>query len=201
MFEVDLDEAQSIQFDLVGRVSSHGLGECRTIVDLGAGYGYLLHKLRQYFDGTRNWIGADGSRTAIEVAKRVSVGMEDMCFVEFNFYDPGSYDFLSEAQPPIGVITHHAIEQLPSAAAVMDALSLHRSSIASVLHFEPIYDPEDATALGKLRRRYIENQDYNRDLQTETHRRTDVRLVRHEPNVIGLNPLIPTSVLQWQYVD
>lgn len=201
LFEVDLEEAHAIQFNMIVRLASYAFRNCRTVVDLGAGYGYMLHKLRAASDVQRNWIGADSSTTALEIARRVTSEIDDMHFLEFNFYDQKSYDFLRAAEEPIGLITRHAIEQLPSATAFLDSLWPYRSSISCVVHFEPIYNPEDDTELGRLRRRYVETQDYNRDLLVEINQRADVRLICHEPDVIGLNPLNPTTVLQWQFSD
>lgn len=201
LFEVDLEEAHAIQFDLIVRLANHAFGDCRTVVDLGAGYGYMLHKLREASHVQRNWIGADSSTTAIELARRASTGIDDMRFFEFNFYDPNSYDFLSTVEPPIGLVTRHAIEQLPSATAFLDSLWPYRSSISCVVHFEPIYNQQAETELERLRRRYVETQDYNRDLLIEIRKRDELQLICHVPDVIGINPLNPTTVLQWQYSD
>ena len=201
LYEIDLSEAQALQFKLVVQTVASSVGDCKTIVDLGCGYGDLLNELRQECSGKRHWIGADGSTIAIQIAKRIFASDTEMHFFEFNFYDRESYRFLETAPSPIAIVTRHAIEQLPSANAVFEALSEYRSSIHCVLHFEPVYRPHDTTPLGVLRRRYVENQDYNRDLLLQIQRREGIRLVSDQPNLFGLNPLNPTSIIQWEFVE
>ena len=201
LYEIDLGEAQALQFKLIVQTVASSVGDCRTIVDLGCGYGDLLNELRRECGGKGHWIGADGSTIAIQIAKRIFALDTDMHFFEFNFYERESYRFLETAPSPITIVTRHAIEQLPSAKAVFEALSEYRSSIRRVLHLEPVYRPHDTTPLGVLRRRYVENQDYNRDLLLEIQQREGIRLVSDQPNLFGLNPLNPTSIIQWEFVD
>jgi hypothetical protein len=70
-----------------------------------------------------------------------------------------------------------------------------------VFHFEPCYEHCDADSLtGALRSRYIQLNDYNRNLVTLLHqheRAGAIRIVRELPAVIGVNPLLPISILAW----
>ncbi|MCH8152634.1 MAG: hypothetical protein IH830_09715 [Planctomycetes bacterium] len=199
LFEMALDEAQRRATDIVICAVREAMEHCNTVVDLGAGYGYLLHQLRRSFPG-KNWIGADASTAATQLAKRLFNGSSDARFYKFNFLEPGSYRFLSAAEPPILIVTQHAIEQLPSTARVFDALGQYQDLIHRVFHFEPVYAHQDDTMLSLMRRRFIENQDYNRDLLCEIRRRDEIRLLNEQANVIAINPLNPTSIVQWEYV-
>jgi hypothetical protein len=50
-----------------------------------------------------------------------------------------------------------------------------------------------------MRRRYAELNDYNRDLLSQLQRRSYIRILSIQTNVIGLNPLNPTSVIEWEF--
>ena len=62
------------------------------------------------------------------------------------------------------VYTSHSIEQIPT----LDDSFVHgliRRAPRLVVHFEPCYDDQDdKTLIGLMRRRYIELNDYNRNL-------------------------------------
>lgn len=122
-----------------------------------------------------------------------------MRVVRFDFYDDQSYRLLEGLKPRVVVLTVHAIEQLQSSSLVLDALLRYRESIQAVFHLEPVYELYDKTLLGLMRRRYTQLNDYNRDLLPELQSRPHTRIRRIEPNVIGLNPLNPTSVIQWDF--
>jgi hypothetical protein len=51
-----------------------------------------------------------------------------------------------------------------------------------------------------MRRRYVEANDYNRDLLSALQARSFVRIVETRDDVVGLNPFNPTSVIHWQFV-
>ena len=53
-----------------------------------------------------------------------------------------------------------------------------------------------------MRQRYIEMNDYNRDLLGALQCRGEhIRIVHSEANVLGLNPLNPISVIRWEFVS
>lgn len=199
LYELDDAVAQEksveILIDAVAGVVEH----CATIVELGAGYGYFLYRLKQRFSG-KKFCGADFSRNSVEIAKRIFRHDPDVSFHEFNFYEPATYRFLRKVDPPFVVLTRHGIEQVSSAKIVFDTLLEYRRSIHSVVHFEPLYNPEQKTLLGMLRCRYIESQGYNRDLLPEIRRRREIRVLSEQMDVIGRNPLHPTSIIHWEFV-
>jgi len=199
LYELDDVAAQEksveILIDAVAGVVEH----CATIVELGAGYGYFLYRLKQRLSG-KKFCGADFSKNSVKIAKRIFRRDPDVCFHAFNFYEPATYRFLSEVDPPFVIITRHGIEQVSSAKIVFDALLEYRDAVHSVLHFEPLYRPEERTLLGMLRCRYTESQGYNRDLLPEIRRRREIRVLSEEIDVIGCNPLHPTSIIHWEFV-
>lgn len=200
LMTLDLDEVDRVMFDSIIEAVGGAAESCRTVVDLGAGFGYLIHRLRQVIGNVR-WIGADASAHACRIARRLLGDRDDVSFHRFNYYEPDTYSFLEHAETPVLIVTRHSLEQLPEAGPFFEALGRYRHRVAGAIHFEPVYRPDDETLLGVLRRRYLEAQNYNRDLLDEIARRPDLRLVRDEPSVFGSNPLNPTSIVQWEYVQ
>lgn len=175
--------------------------KCKTVVELGTGYGYNLWMLQQQFGGA-TYLGGDYSHNAVEAASNLSARTRERDQIkvhQFNFYDQQTYGFLETAEPPVLLFTSFAIEQCPSAKLILDALELYREKIEAVFHFEPVYELHDETLLGLMRRRYVELNDYNRDLLSELKRRSGIRLLDAQADVYGLNPFNPTSIIEWEF--
>ena len=72
----------------------------------------------------------------------------------------------------------------------------------AVVHVEPCYEHYPADSLlGMLRRRYVELNDYNRNLVSALRgleRAGELRVIAEQPALFGRNPLFPVSVIAWQ---
>ena len=69
-----------------------------------------------------------------------------------------------------------------------------------VIHFEPCYEHYPMSEIhGLLCRRYLELNDYNRNLISIINRSTKNNEIvsKIRKNVIGFNPLLPISVIEW----
>ena len=84
-------------------------------------------------------------------------------------------------------------------ADFVDGLTALRPT--AVVNIEPCYEHCDSsTLIGVLRRRYIEVNDYNRNLVTllrEQERAGKLPIHEEQQAVIGINPLFPVSVIVW----
>lgn len=170
-----------------------------TVVELGCGYGYNLWALKQHFQHKR-YLGGECSGNAVRLASGLFNEDPAIQVSQFNFHDQ-DYEILKEAQPPVVVFTSHAIEQLPESATFLQGILYYRNKISSVFHFEPVHEFYDETLLGLMRRRYAEVNDYNQDLLFQLQQRPGfIRIVHTEANVLGLQPLNPTSLIHWEFV-
>jgi hypothetical protein len=72
----------------------------------------------------------------------------------------------------------------------------------TVVHFEPFYEHcNDSTLLGALQKRYIEVNDYNRNLLgviKDAAARGLIEIVEEQPQVFGINPFLPFSIVAWR---
>jgi hypothetical protein len=168
----------------------------RTVVELGASFGQVLWGLAQRFPN-RSYRGGEYSENAATLAKELYAKGPDIAVSRLNFYDD-AYEVLERAEGPVTVFTSQAIEQIPSAAHIIDVLAKYRDKIVSVFHLEPSYELYDDSLLGLMRRRYIEINDYNRDLVGVLRGRADVRILRIEPEVIGWNPFNALALIHWK---
>jgi SAM-dependent methyltransferase len=169
----------------------------RTIVELGCAFGTNLWHLAKRFPG-RAYVGGDYSDNAIALAGELYGNRGDIFVGKLNFYDE-DYPVLDDVEGPATVFTSQALEQLPATAPFLDALARYRDKIAAVVHLEPAYDLHDESLLGLMRRRYLELNDYNRDLVAELRRRPDVRIVELSRDVLGFHALNPLSVIVWEF--
>jgi hypothetical protein len=192
-------EARERYLNLLRDTMAEAIAGADTIVELGCGYGFNLWMLAQYFPG-KKYLGGKYSNNAIELAARLyaSGTQSSQITVEnFNFYDP-KYHLLNRADGRhIAVFTAHAIEQLPSAANVIEAIESCGRRL-TVFNFEPVFELYSNSLLGLLRRKYAVANDYNRDLYTLLQAHNRLRVIQVVPDVYGANPLNPTSVIRWE---
>lgn len=198
LYETSLTEARAEYYGVLLDTVCSQVEKCETVVELGCGYGYNLWMLKQHFPD-KAFLGGEYSENAVQLASHLYQHDPKIRVLPFNLYDDRSYRFLEEANPPVVVLTVHAIEQLQSSAVVFDNLLQYRERIQAAFHFEPVYSLHDETLLGLMRRRYAELNDYNRDFLSEAQQRSYVRILRIQANMFGLNPLNPTSIIEWKF--
>lgn len=170
------------------------------LVELGAGYGSVLLNLakRPPFAGML-LVAGEYAPSGVELLRRLAAGQgvpigAGTC--DFHALDltplgvpPGAVVFTSFATPCVPCLQ-------PSFVAALCAV---RPKV--VVHIEPCYEHCDpATLTGLLRQRYIEVNDYNRNLVDLLHAevaRGALTLHEERPAVFGSNPLLAASVLVW----
>jgi hypothetical protein len=169
-----------------------------TVVELGSGFGHIMWMLRQSFPRLA-YRGGDFADSAVALAAKLYAKTPDISVEKFDFYSP-SYDLIEKAKGPIIVITSQALEQVPHSADVIETLSKYRNKIACVFHLEPAYALyDDGSLLGLMRRRYIEVNDYNRDLVTTLKARKDIEILQLESNIVGWNPFNSLALIEWRF--
>lgn len=194
--------AHRIYMELVSEVLQHML-PASAVVELGCGYGSVVLKLARNtaFNGVP-FFAAEYANSGIAIARKlaaterlsVEVGHCDFAATPLTgmALPPGAVVFTSFATPCVPVLRDSFVESL---------LALQPKA---VVHFEPCYEHCDTTTLfGLLQRRYLEVNDYNRNLLTllrQHEERGRIALVREEKTVFGSNPLLSASVLVWQSV-
>jgi len=196
-----LREARRRHYSLITETIRPELKDVSQVIELGCGYGFNLWMLSS-LSSRRKFAGGEYSLNAVKLATKLYAQHQPPITVhQFDFY-AAQYDFLEMclSEGPSLVFTVHALEQLPSAAHVFDTLKKYRQHIATVFHFEPVYEFLDNSLMGLMRRRYTEINDYNRDLFSSLDARSDVRIIRADRGGFGLNPFNPTSIVQWEFV-
>ena len=198
LYSLELKKARAKHYQLIANSIRKEAGHCDSIIELGAGYGYNLWMLKQHFM-TKTFGGGEYSANAVKVAARLYPPDLNIRVWHLNFYDPSTYTFLELLPAPFLVFTSHAVEQMPRSGMIFDTLFQYREKIHSVFHFEPLYELHDRTLLGLMRQRYAEINDYNRDLLSELKHRSYVQIADIQRDVFGINPLNPTSIVQWKF--
>lgn len=194
-----LKEARKRYYEIIADHIGEEIEEGMTVVELGSGYGYNLWMLSEKFNTKKcQWWGGDYSSKAVDIGKILwTEKFPHISVQQFNFYDA---DYQLPEGNKLLVYTAHTIEQLPDASNVITALEKHRSRIKAVIHFEPGYELQDESLLGLMRKRYFEVNDYNRNLISELKKRSEnITIVDIKPNIFGLNPVNPTSVVKWKF--
>lgn len=156
------------------------------ICELGCGYGYHL----SYLGGKR--VGGEYSDNAIKLAERVGIPVK-----KFNYYNTGDYSIIEKNSV---VLTVHSLEQIPDARCFVDGLTAHKQNVKCVINFEPSRIEERSNFLGLLRNKYIEINDYNRNLFSVVRSRKDIEVLEYEQDLLGwFNPLNSTNMIVWRF--
>jgi len=198
LYEITLKEARLIYYDMMLNAMHTELEKCKTVIELGAGYGFNLWWMQQKYENRYFWRG-EYSKNAVELASHLYRDNPWIKVVYFNFLEPATYELIAQAEPPVVIFTAHAIEQLPHSSLVFDNLLQYRDKIQAVFHFEPVYELHRESLLGLMRRRYTEINNYNKDLLSELQSRAYICIIELQGDMFGLNPLNPTSIIHWMF--
>ena len=158
----------------------------RNICELGCGYGYNLNYLE------KNTYGGEYSKNAVILGKKLGLEIS-----EFNYYKREDYNLI---KPDSTIFTVHSIEQIPDASVIIDALLAQGNKINYVVHFEPTQVKERTGKLGLYRNKYIELNDYNRNLIELLVKNPSVEIIEMQYDVFGLNPLNSSNLIVWKSI-
>jgi hypothetical protein len=172
-----------------------------SIVELGAGCGSAILRLAtdSRFKGVP-FQAAEYTRSGMELMKQLAAaaGID----LKVGRCDLGSTALTDLSIPERSIVftcmAAHYIPQLEN--RFVSGLTQLRPR--AVVHFEPCAEHCDTrTLMGALRRRYIELNDYNQNLVSLLRQHAasgKIRVVEELAAVIGVNPLLPISVLVWE---
>jgi trans-aconitate methyltransferase len=181
-------------------VLAEPLSRTRVVVELGCGYGYNLSVLRNFFPN-HVWIGGEYSKNAMELASQLFAACEGISVVPFNWYD-STWVVLEGLVEKAVVFTKFSVNELPQAVSIIPIFAKYKSKISEVIHLEPVYELTDNhSTLGLMRRAYTLLNDYNTDLLTTLTGMRAVQILKTEYDLIGANPLYPTSLVWWRFTE
>ncbi len=183
IYRASIPKAREIYYNLITATIKKYKSE--NTCELGCGYGYNLSYLG------KNSYGGDYCKNAVAIAKRLGCDV-----VEFNYYNEKDYDFI---KPNSTIFTTHSIEQIPDASVIIDNLEKQKDKINYVVHFEPTVVAERTTPLGLLRNKYIEINDYNRNLIEVLKNKASVEIIELRTDIFGLVPLNTTNLIVWRF--
>lgn len=183
IFNVPLQVARNLYYGLIkSKIEKYS---STNICELGCGYGYNLSYL------SNKVYGGEYSKNAVKLG--VKLGME---VSEFNYYETESYNLI---KPDTTVFTTHSIEQIPDATVIIKSLEKNKSKINYVIHFEPTVAVERSTLFGLMRNKYMELNDYNRNLIEVLKSNSNVEILELEYDIFGLVPLNSSNLIVWKF--
>ena len=183
IFKVELSISRKIFYQIIkDKVEKYS---SEYVCELGCGYGFNL----SYLDG--EVYGGEYSRNAVELAKKLCMEIH-----HFNYYNHEDYSLIKNNST---IFTVHSIEQIPDALCFINGLAAQKSRIEYIVNFEPSIIPERRSFLGLLRNKYIELNDYNRNLFSILKAREDVKIIEYKQDLIGVNPLNSANLIVWKF--
>ncbi|MSR86572.1 class I SAM-dependent methyltransferase [Candidatus Peribacteria bacterium] len=198
LYEMPSEHLMTVDNEMLIDLLRPYMKDVDTVIELGCGYGYNLYVLRKEFPG-KTYIGGEYSQNAVSLAAELYKGAADLRIEQFNYYDD-TYTMFEKLPKTAKVLlfTRHSIEQLPSAKKFVETVMKYADRLVTVLHMEVAFENNGDDLLGMLRKRYVTANDYNRDIVGLLTGRTDIEIVRNDPDEYGENPLNPSSVIVWQ---
>jgi Methyltransferase domain len=182
---------------LIDKLVRPSLEQTGQLVELGCGPGFIMDMLSRRFPKSR-FMGGDFADSAIELAKKLYPDPKHISVQKLDFY-ADSFPVIEKAEGQVTVFTCQALEQIPDCSKTIKTLAKYRDKIKSVVHLEPCYDLYDDTLMGLMRKRYIEINDYNRNLVSTLRGTDDIEVMSCEPCVIGWNPFNALAATEWRF--
>lgn len=183
IFSVKLSLARKIYYQIIKeQVEKYG---SEYFCELGCGYGFNL----SYLDGMV--YGGEYSENAVKIAEKMGMDVRN-----FNYYHREDYSFIRDGST---VFTVHSLEQIPDARCFVEGIASQREKVRYVVNIEPSFIDERTTLFGLLCNRYIEMNDYNRNLFSLLRERDDIEILEYERDVVGLNPLNSANIIVWRF--
>lgn len=183
IFETDHVTCMEIYFGMIR--SRFRKYRAESYCELGSGFGYNL----SLFEGPT--YGGEITEAGVTLARKLGQDVS-----HFDFYDLASYKMI---RPGSVVFTIQAIEQIPDATSIIEGLRSQRDKIPYVVHLEPSFRPERRDLLGLFRNRYLEINDYNRNLVTLLQQAPDIEILELDEDAIGAPPLNSLHFVAWRF--
>jgi hypothetical protein len=184
------------QCDLIAAALAPHVRKASCLVELGAGYGSMLFRLapRQMFASLPIY-AAEFTPSGRELLKLLAPSIGQT--VRVGNCDLGAMTIEDIGIPPNALIfTSFAVHYVPQLSHKFVSF-LSRLQPRAVVHCEPCYELYDTDSLhGLMCRRYVELNDYSRNLLSVIERAKGIS-TRVQKNVMGSNPFLPFSVIEW----
>jgi hypothetical protein len=172
-----------------------------TLVELGSGYGSILLALAQ-LSQFRNLKIISGEYTQSGVSLSQLLAKNLQLDFEAAHCDFSQNPIYQNPIPENAIIyTSYAtccVPELPD--SFLDSLIAYRPKV--VIHFEPCFEHyQENTLIGHLRKKYVEINDYNKNLYTlicKFKNQGKIKLLNEQKCVFGINSLLPVSILVWE---
>lgn len=170
------------------------------IVELGCGYGNIIIKLAKLRAFSYSEImAAEFTPSGIELTKQIAE--KEGLDIKVGYCDIDSDNITGLQVPQNAIIfTSYAMHYIPKIRdRFITAISNLKPKV--VVHFEPCYEHCNTNSLlGLMRKKYIEFNDYNRNLVSLLHshrKKGNIKIHIEQPAVLGSNPLLAISVIAW----
>lgn len=154
---------------------------------LGCGFGDTTARLKT----SRLKYGGELTESGVACCRKLGLDV-----TSFNYYETSDYGFI---RPGSTILSVHSLEQIPDARPFLDGMRSVRDRVEFSIHLEPTWLTERNGLIGYLRNRYLEVNDYNRNLYTLLRQADDVEIVLFEADVFGQAPLNSASLIVWRF--
>jgi len=174
------------------------------VVELGCGYGSVILSIAEHLQSDEvTFLAAEYTPSGKELTKICAINQGIKIIVgHCNFMDEELTDLIIPDKSIVFTcVTACTLPKLPDVFIP----AIRECNPKVVIHFEPIYAHHNrSTLIDMMRRRYVEANDYNRNLLNllkENESKGRIRILIEDRAVIGINPLFPISVIAWEPIS
>lgn len=170
-----------------------------TIVEMGAGYGSKLIRLKKknVFKNA-NMIGLDISENGLSVLKLLSKNKINTGYC--NFFN---YKIKNIKIPKKSIIfTSYALHYVPKYTSRIIKF-FKKISPKIVINFEPIFEINNTTRLlDKKIQKYIKKNNYNQNFLScliNAEKKNEIKILKIKKNILSINYLLPVTMIIWKF--
>jgi hypothetical protein len=170
-----------------------------SIVELGAGFGSKIVSIAKNYEFKNlSFYAGEYTNSGQSIIKKVAIN--EGVDIKVGYCDLRKLEISGMDIPKNSIIfTSYAAHYVPQ---ILDSFVnfFDKFKPLVVIHFEPFYEHHEVNnAYGILCKKYIELNDYSRNLQTVIEngcKKLNYKLIVNK-NVLGSNPFLPISVVEW----
>ena len=189
----------AIHLELYEKILAPLVDQGTPLVELGAGYGSKILQLadRGHINA-ESYVAGELSLNGCNVINHLAKKMgREVITGQFDFFDPTGISI--EIPENAVFFTSYSAHYIPEIEfSLIDTIAAFNPK--AVIHFEPCYELHDSQSIyGLMCKRYIELNDYNRNLYGLLNQLNGnlLSFTCLQKNILGSNPFLPISVLKW----
>ena len=190
------------QLELYFSVVEPYIKNANSLIELGAGYGSMIINLMKKFGKEKlQYFAGEYTENGIKCIRKLAQNENLKIKTGYcDFFSLKNDEIFGENEKNI-IFTSYALMYIPLLADQFIEYIISMNPKVCI-HFEPCYEHyKDDSLYGMMCKRYIEMNDYNRNLISilkKAEKDKKIEIIEEQKNIFGNNALLPISIIVWK---